>query len=315
VLVAVTAVLAVGLAGVYGYQRFLADPLAKRTEERAKAQQLSRESEQDLRAARRDAAKLDEAARLCLPQDPVKARERYQAYLLGLLRSAEIATPTVTPSNPRRQRNGAILVVFTVSADTDIYSLVKFLHGFYLEPRLHQITNLTLTPLEARDIGPTLRVSMNIEAVGLGAGEQPSRGHEAPFTPPVAVNRDAYGVVVEKNILYAAGPGSSVLRANDPEHVRLVSIIDPGGESVEADLYDRAQNVTRRVRAGDECTIGRTKAVLLDIAPDIVMSIDGNLYLWKLGTFFSERTPISAEDALAREVLKSRQKQRAGGRE
>lgn len=310
-LIGVTAGLAILLAGYQGYERLIREPIARRTEELRKAGELAKAAERQLKEARREAGELEDLAKLCLPGEPVKARERYQSYLVELLRNADISTPTVTPANPRKQKNGVIVVPFSVAADTDIYALTKFLHAFYLEPRLQQITNLSLTPLESKDIGPSLRVSLNIEAIALGEGDAPPRGHEVAYTPPVAAGRDAYGSLVEKNILYSVGPGSSALRANDPNHVRLTSILDVGGgEVVEADLYDQAQNVTRRVRVGDECVIGRTRGTILDIGPDMVMLIDGNLYLWKLGQFFSGRTPISAEDALAREVLKTHRRQK-----
>jgi hypothetical protein len=38
---------------------------------------------------------------------------------------------------------------------------------------------------------------------------------------------------------------------------------------------------------------------------DMVLLIDGNLYQWKLGQFFSARSPLSAEDALGREIQKT----------
>jgi hypothetical protein len=42
---------------------------------------------------------------------------------------------------------------------------------------------------------------------------------------------------------------------------------------------------------------------------DMVLVIDGNLYQWQLGTTFSSRTLLSAEEALDREVRNRRRLQ------
>jgi hypothetical protein len=61
---------------------------------------------------------------------------------------------------------------------------------------------------------------------------------------------------------------------------------------------------------GEEIVVGRVHALVLDLGlRDMVLVIDGNLYQWQLGTTFSSRTLLSAEEALDREVRNRRRLQ------
>ena len=311
ILVAVIAVLGLGY---FGYTRFVVKPIADREKKRTVAEEAASQSLTKLNDAKSAASQLEDIVRLALPGDTRLAIEKYQVFLMDIFRSAEIQAPTVNAGNPRRPLKAGDLSVipFSVDAETDIWSFTKLLYAFYSAPRLHQITNLSLTPVTRKDMGPALRVSLSIEAVALGEQTGPVRAGETVFEPTVSASRDAYGVLVEKNMLYASSPGSSTLHANDPEHVVLTTIFRrKGGGDVEADLIDRAQDASRRVvRVGEEFTVGRVRAVIVDVGlQDMVLNIDGNLYLWQLGTTFSSRTLLSAEEALDREVRNRRRLQ------
>lgn len=302
------ATVAGAMALVFGVQQFVLAPIEDKKQERLRAEKSAQTALTRLNEARLAAAELDDMAKLCLPGDPREARKEYEAFLLEILQVAEIPTPTITPGPLRRLSKSGDLHALPIAVDieTDIWSLAKFLLGFYQAPRLHQIMNLSLTPVERKDIGPALRVSLTIEAIGLGEEREPLRPSEIVYDVPVDGDREAYGVLVEKNVLFASGPGSIRLRANDPEHVVLMSIWHQG-ETVDADLFDRAANSVRRVRIGEECTVGRTRAVVVDMGlRDLVLMIDGNLYQWEIGTTFDSRQLLSAEEALDREVRNRR---------
>ncbi len=292
------------LAIFFCFTKFVSEPIAAKKLARQKAEKGADEALDKLSEARLEAGALGNVARLCLPGDPRVAVEEYQMFLMQTLQSSDIPNPTVTAESPRKvgKEAGLFVVPVTVTAETDIWSLSKLLHALYLAPRLHQVLDLSLTPVERKDIGPALRVSLSLEAIALDASVETSSEGEAPFDPPVDNDRDAYATVVEKNVLFATGPSSAGLRANDPEHVVLTFIVQQG-TTLEADLFDRAQNAARRVRVGEELTIGRVRAVVVDMGlRDMVLKIDGNLFLWQNGSSFSSRTLLSAEEALDREV-------------
>ncbi|MBY0586661.1 hypothetical protein K2X85_05760 [bacterium] len=292
------------LALFFTFNKFVTEPIAVKRTAKLKAEKLADEALERQSTARVEAGELDSVAKWALPGDPRVAVEEYQAFLIQTLQSADIPNPTVTADTARRVgKSGELHVIpFTVTAETDIWSLTKLLHALYLAPRLHQVLDLSLTPVDRKDIGPALRVSLSLEAVSLGTTGVSSSEDLAPFDPPVDIDREAYSNVVEKNVLFATGPGSAGLRANDPEHVVLTFIVQQGA-NLEADLFDRAQNAARRVRVGEELTIGRVRAVVVDMGlRDMVLKIDGNLYLWQNGSTFSSRTLLSAEEALDREV-------------
>jgi hypothetical protein len=292
------------LALFFGFTKLVTEPIAAKKLAKQKAEKLADEAFERQGEARIDAMELGSVAKRCLPGDARIAVEEYQSFLLQTLQSSDIPNPTVTSDTPRRVgKTGDLHVIpFTVTAETDIWSLTKLLHALYLAPRVHQILDLSLTPVDRKDIGPALRVSLSLEAIALEATGISSSEEGAPFDPPVDVDREAYSSVVEKNVLFATGPGSAGLRANDPEHVVLTFIVQQGA-NLEADLLDRAQNAARRVRVGEELTIGRVRAVVVDMGlRDMVLKIDGNLYLWQNGSTFSSRSLLSAEEALDREV-------------
>lgn len=299
------------MLGYFGYQQLIVRPIATKESDRRRAEDAAQKSLDALNEAKMAALELDELSKRLLPGDSRLAVEKYQGFLVELLKNAGISNPTITPGPSRRpSKNGDLHVLpVGVDAETDIWSLTRFLMGFYQSPLIHQITNLSLTPVERKDIGPALRVSLTIEAVGRGEARGFVRAGELVFDAPVDGDREAYGLLVEKNPLYATGPGSTTLRANDPEHVVLTSIWHQGA-IVEADLFDRAQNSARRVRVGEECTVGRVRAVIVDMGlRDVVVAIDGNLYLWEIGTTFNTRKLLSADEALDREVRNRRRLQ------
>lgn len=306
-LLAILVLGATALGGYFGYTRFVAGPISQREKERTRAEQAARDAQDKLTQMKVAASDLADIISWCLPGDPQIAQERFQTYLFDLLESSNIPNATVSPRPPQKQ-SGLHVISFSIESETDLWSLVKFLHAFYSTPRLQQITELSLTPMERKDIADLLRFSMTIQAIALGDEDAPTRGSDVPFETPVDSTRDAFGVIVERNVLYAAGPGTTLLRAGDPEHVVLTSLLRLG-KAAEADLFDRAQNTGKSVRVGDEFTVGRTRALVKDIGfRDMVLLIDGNLYLWELGTSFNTclRSPLSAEQALDREVRNSR---------
>jgi hypothetical protein len=300
------------LAGWLGYRQFVVLPLAAKEKQKLAAESAADRSLKKLNEAKLAAADLDDWARLALPTDARLAKERYQLFLWDLLKKTGITSASISASSSARQplKGGDLSVLgFTLEMDTDIWSLARLLHDFYQASRLQRVTKLTLTPVDRKDMGPSLRVSLSIQALGLREPSSTARRGESPLKPAVANDREAYAVLVERNMLYATEPGSSTLKSNDPEHVVLTSILWQGPE-VEADLLDRARESTQRVRLGEEIVVGRVHALVLDLGlRDMVLVIDGNLYQWQLGTTFSSRTLLSAEEALDREVRNRRRLQ------
>lgn len=332
ILVVVSAVLASVLVAYFGYQRFLVRPLAEKESQRKSVEKAVGDLELKLKTAKQEASALEELTKRCLPGEESIAQENYTSYLSKLFQDAGIAPPEISRETPQRPAPGLLVVRCSTEVHTDMESLLRLWHEFYSSPRLQQITDLTLTPLDRKAIAspnsestnkiggaaepdkgpqtlkpseaePLLRVSMKMEAIALGDGYRPE---ESTFQSTIAAFEQYRSLVQESN-LFAESPGT-FLRANDPEYVRFSSIVG-GVEAdalVEAELHDRAKNEYRKVRMGDTFLIGDARALILDMGlNDMVLLIDGNLYQWKLGQFFSARSPLSAEDALGREILKA----------
>lgn len=302
VLMAGLALAATLFVGRWAWGTFITGPIQTQEKIAREAERKTERTNQKLVAARAARLEVEEWSRASLPANPALAQERYQAYLINLLQSSRIANATIMPGQPTA-RDGIYFVPFSVQAETDLESFTRFLHAFYASPRLHQVRRLSLNPVERADMGPGIRFSLAIEALAfaeLDAGEAKPEGFAARVGPDV----QEYRALVERNVLYARGPGGAGLTGNSPEHVVLTAIVHESGRA-EADLYDRATNASRRMRLGETHAFGPLTARLLDLGlRDAVVEIDGELWRWKLGDPLSQRAPLSAAAAFERELVK-----------
>lgn len=300
------------LAVRYGWDRFIARPLADLDKSLKAAEKKAQTAQTAVVAARHVQNELAEVAPLSLPGDPTLAQEAYQAYLIGLLQSAKVADPTITPGQPGG-REGVTLIPFTVKGEADMASVVRLLAGFYATPRLQRINQLSLNPIDRDDIGRAIRFSLSLEALAWGdtargnADGRPAPIAEASAPAPATAEIDAgpFAVIVERNNLLARGPGEGALEGNAPEYVILASIVDAGREA-QADLYDRAVNTTRPLRVGELVSVGGAEAKVIDLGiRDVVLEAKDGWWLWELGTSYSARRPLSPAEALEREIERS----------
>ncbi|MFO0948179.1 MAG: hypothetical protein U1D30_20035 [Planctomycetota bacterium] len=297
--------IAVLFGGNWAWTTLVSGPLGDLDRLRQSAEKKAREANLKLVAARHAKLELEELSRWSLPKDPTLAQEEFQSYLIRLLQDAKIAHPTITPGPPNA-KEGVYVIPFMVQGEATMASLTHFLHAFYRTPRLQQISQLSLNPIEREDMGLGIRFSLSMEALAFGDGNR-TNGEAPTFAARVESGVDSYAATVERNVLFARGPGGGAFSGNMPEHVVLTSIVRQGNEG-KADIYDRAVNSIRPVRVGDSVTVGAQSAVVVDLGlRDAVLDMDGRWWLWELGTSFSARTPLSPEQALDREILKSRQ--------
>jgi hypothetical protein len=306
---------AAGLAGIlgggrYGYNSFVRGPLEVKAKQVSTAEGKLKKTNSRLVAARAAELDVERYSARSLPGNPVQAQDQYQEYLIGLLQEAKIARPTISPSPPR-QREGVYFVSFTVAADAPTPAFLQFLHSFYAAPRLQQIRRLNLNPIPAEGKGPQIRFSMTIEAPAVGDGVAAAPAAEEP--PRVDPQRAFYAVVTERNCLFGGALGPGAIPPNQPEHTVLTAIVHRG-ERAEADVYDRGSNQTRRLKVGDESRIGGSSVRVLDLGlRDAVLLIDRQYWRWKLGSSFADRELLSPEEALVREIHKSRTARRPEG--
>lgn len=303
--------LAIGVGAVvllfaarYLHGVFVTGPVADLEKQRASAEAKVEKTNKKVLAARAARMDVEELARHGLPANPIVAQERFQAYLVHLLASAGIASPTIMPGQPT-QREGITVVPFSLTADATIEAFTKFLYSFYSSPRLQQIKRLTLNPIERADMAPSIRFSLSMEALGFGEGNLAETESTVAGTR-VGTDPAAYRAVIERNVLFARGPGGAVLPANSPEHVVLTAIMHDQGKP-EADVYDRARNKTRQVALGQDVAIGPGSGRVVDMGfRDLVVDIEGQLWQWRLGQTFSQRVLLTPEQLLDREMEKRR---------
>lgn len=292
--------MALGAAGQWAWAALVTRPLAALERSVTEAERKLAKTNQRLVAARAARLELAQIASASLPPPPTAAQERYQGYLIGLLHDSGIPSSTIVPGQPS-DKEGVTFVVFSVQAETTLDRFARFLHSFYSGPWVQQIRRLTLNPIDRADMGSAIRFSLAIEALAFREDEAPE-GERPSLPARVAGDTSLYRSIVDRNVLYAHGPGGTGLLANSPEHVVLTAIVHQDGRA-EADLYDRAQNTTRRVRVADMLTVGPIRGKLLDLGlRDAVLEMDGDLWLWQLGEPLAQRRRLSLDEAIEREV-------------
>lgn len=298
-------VIAALFGGRWVWQTMVEEPLETLRKSKASAEKKVDSARMSLVEARGAKLDLDKLGSLSLPGDPTQAQEIYQSYWIELLKEAKIANPTITPGSPS-SREGIYLIPFTIKGEGSVDSLTQLLHHFHSTPRLQQISQMSLNPIEQEDMGRGIRFSLSTEALAW-AGSEDVKGADAPFVARVDEKPEDYAATVERNVLFARGPGGGAFAGNLPEFVVLTSIIREGGQA-EADVYDRGVNQTKQLRVGDVVTIGDTNATVLDLGlRDAVLESDGMWWLWELGSSYSARTPLTPQQALEREFARSRQ--------
>ena len=296
--------------GNMGWTRFVGDPLKRLERSQKSAENRYERTNSKLIAARAAKLQVAELAGASLPADTTKALAKYQEYLIGLLKAAKIANPTITPSQPT-VRDGIGFVPFSVQAETSLKAFTQLLYSFYAAPRLQQIRRLSLHPIEGKAKEPGLRFSLTIEALAFADEEADPAAAKEALKPRVEPTPGAYADIVNRNALFVAGPGLAPLAGNMPEHVVLTSIVVQENQA-EADLYDQATGKSRQLHVGDEVTIGQQTAKVLDLGlRDAAVEVAGALRRWQLGTSFAACQPLSPEQALERELEKVRVAQQA----
>lgn len=97
-----------------------------------------------------------------LPGNIERAQSDYQQWLLGIVKSSQVADAHVDPTSPavgelyHRLR-------FRLSGTTDVPNFLNLLHSFYARDYLHRISSLEINP----DRNDRFSVDMNIEAIAL----------------------------------------------------------------------------------------------------------------------------------------------------
>jgi hypothetical protein len=162
-----------------------------------KAQEVAKKQAR-LDAAERSKAKLAEWERRALPANTRDAGRLYQSWLTGLVGRIKLDDVRIEPREGRVRRGVYTALPFTVHGKATLDQLTRLLFEFYSAGYLHQIQQLTVTPL--KDSGK-LDVNMAIEAVSLPtATSTTGLPDQKPLRPLPGTLAEYQKTIVERNL-------------------------------------------------------------------------------------------------------------------
>lgn len=126
--------------------------------------------EQDLRVAR---ARISAAQDASLPVNVLDAQRLYQEWITDLAQQCQFAALSVTPGAKGGQAEMFQVAGITVSAETDLEHLARFLHLFEQADLIHRISALDIKPTGSQG-NPRLEISLTAE--GMSVSGASSRG-------------------------------------------------------------------------------------------------------------------------------------------
>lgn len=257
----------------------------------AKRDQLLREIEQKERQIDRGQQaqqQLAEWRKRCLPSDIEAARSLYQNWLLASAGAAGFHGIKVESTQGRQRRDTYHALRFNLQAQTDLEELTEFLHGFYSAGYLHQILNLSLSPLEN---GRKVDVVFSVEALALPDADRSHQLPGKPDQPPLAAGVADYTKAIAGRNIFApyrkpdppAAPPPDPPKFDPARYVYLSAVVMVANEP-EAWVINRTSGDRIKLRAGDEIRAGDYRGVVQRIGlREVEIEFDGNRWLLPLG--------------------------------
>ena len=243
--------------------------------------------QQELRHVRDDRRQLARWQEQSLPTNLELARSAYQSWLLELVEAAGWDGVQVDPAEPNSRRGLYQTLSFSVRGRGSPAQIVQFLYEFYRADHLHQIRSLGLTPHGKQDL---LDASLTIEALALPDATRDDRLSQGQSDRLALAAAADYDFIARRNIF---APGGQRLDLAD--HVFLTAVTQDG-DSREAWFTLRGTDEMRRVRDGDELVLGRHRASVLRIdSADVLLALDGQLWLLAIGESLAQATAVPAE--------------------
>ena len=271
------------------------------------------EAELDLAKARTAVRNLQTWQEQSLPASVATAQAEYRGWLVEQLQSSRLDVDSVTPRRVTGRNNAYQPVSYQIEATGKLKSVVEFLDKFYRSDLLHKISNLQLTP---RDAKGDLQVSLAVEAlvvegtkrekdlpegtsdrlllasadeyVSSIVGRDPFAEYVKPRPPRIVTPR-----VVEDKPPVTPTPRPSFDHAKYAKITGLVSV----GDDYQAWVWAKTLDDKRlRLNRGDKIDIGEFEGTVVDVTQDeLVVETDEGLWVFRLGETLSDgRLLVSA---------------------
>jgi hypothetical protein len=253
----------------------------------------------ELKKATNRANTLELLEKRSLPYSPELARERYQAWLLDLAKSAKMTDTNVDASDPvavtatskltKRPYELYKRFSFTLHGRGDLNQVTQFLYDFYHAGHLHKIRSLSLNPLGQ---SPVVDMTVAVEALSLPTTEREMELTDQNSELLARSEVDDYRLIAQRNLFGRGGArwgwDQIVLRAVTT-NVQGVA---------EAWFATGSAAGTEILSLGSELSLpaAELKVVALDDT-SVTMDVEGQQYRLNIGQSLAEATPVTSPPA------------------
>jgi hypothetical protein len=256
-------------------------------------QQKKDDAQKQAAILKRDLDRLPDLRSRALPASPDIAKREYQNWL-GKLASNDLKNHKLEAREPQplkytdvSDKKSHVIyekLHFTITSQSTIDELTRFLFDFYSAGHLHKICSVKITPLVNKP--SQLELTIQVEALSLPDSKQTDKLSSEKGNRLKLASVDAYKDKIVKRepfLAYAPprrrdddkGPPQQPTKIDPLQYTFLTAILEADGVP-EAWLYERPADKVYKVHEGEEFNIGKVKGKVNRIGSnDIDVEIDG----------------------------------------
>ena len=223
-----------------------------------------------------------------LPSDVERARSAYQEWLAELAEHVQLLDSSVDSGEPvnRKGMAHATSIAFSVHGRGTLAQLTRFLYDFYSAGHLHQIRQLSITPVQGTEL---LDLAISIDTLVLPNADRKERLSSKRSERLASERIEDYQTIVERNLF---GVGGSAQVA-DYAFLTAVNYVD---HQPEAWFSIRTTDSVLKLRQGERLEVGSFKGTIAAITDtDVIVESEGERWLLTVGENLSHAAALPPE--------------------
>ncbi len=280
------AVIALYFVGEYGYQILIVEPFDRQEKRKSKLEEDLAKAKRAFNRAKKTSRRIAAWEKRSLPSDPNQARIIYQDWLVELVESSGLTSPSFDSGSPASRGGTYYALSFSVRARGTLEQLTKFLYEFYRAGHLHQIQSLGINPLRSAGL---LDLNIKIEALSLKAAA-PDDELSTELSPAFADRPfSEFTAMIRRNVF---GVGTGDVAA---EETVLTGTPTSGGLS-EAWFKLGEQGEVLRLKVGETLQVGHFTGTVAEILDsEVILEAGGERWLLTIGEKLNEASALPPE--------------------
>jgi hypothetical protein len=270
ILIGVTGGLLVVILGFFFFLVGDVPSVEKLVKDRDTAKTKVAKKKSDLRAAEEDKVRLDNWSKRSVPD-----QDTYTNWLRNLA-DKYIKPFTLKPSPPDQHKGIYTRFAFALTGHANLANLTEFLYQFYTAGHLHQITGITIKPVQN---SPDLEVTLNIEALSLPSVDRKELTKEPGHGLQQAKNLAEYKqAITKRNVMAADAPRDRPASVDPAQFTFVTGLTEFDGKKLVW-IQNRMGGRLWKLGEGEKFEVGDIRGTVQAINPakdEVVVEFDGH---------------------------------------